>query len=310
MTLLSLPACPDIAGAVVWGDARCVPEGITRPFAPWLLDYALPVVAAVAVLLMIRSAVRQKKLTWMLMISTASASTWWLEAFGDWGQHLSYSPVFNHYVLTWTYTAPHNPLWMPLMYAVYWVAHAWAILKLAEWSRRKFGWSLGKGIVLLSIPLTFVWNLIIEGFAAWAGWWTYEPGIGPVLDMGRGNWPLLWPMLLMFGWINLISWVVGPPHEATRFNRLERLFRLDTLLQRTGWHTLARVMPSTAVEGPESRVALADRLEVLDPAAGSARFQLVRMCCWVVFFNVTFVLTLDVPLVAVRLISGWTTPYF
>jgi len=309
MTVLALEACPDIADAVVWDDGRCVPAGITRPFAPWLLDYALPVIAAVVVFLMVRTAVRQKKLTWMLMISVASASTWWLEAFGDWGQHLSYSPVFNHYVLTWTYTAPHNSLWMPLMYAVYWVAHAWAILKLAEWGNRRFGWSLGRGIVFLSVPLTFVWNLVIEGFAAWAGWWTYDPGIGPVLDMGRGNWPLLWPMLLMFGWINLVSWMVGPPDEANRVNRLERLFRLDSLLQRPRWHDAERVSPGEDARAG-SGVAVSTRAEVLDPAAGTVAFQVLRVLCWIVFFNVTFMLTLDIPLVALRLISGWDTPFF
>jgi hypothetical protein len=310
MTILALPSCPDISGAVVWEDGRCVPEGITHPFAPWLLDYALPVVALVALVLMVRGALQQQKLTWMLMISIASASTWWLEVFGDWGQHLSYSPVFNHYVLDWVYTAPHNPLWMPLMYAVYWVAHAWAILKLAEWGSDKFGWSLGRGILLLSVPLTFVWNLIIEGFAAWAGWWTYEPGIGPVLDMGRGNWPLLWPMLLMFGWINLISWVVGPPDEADRFNRLERLFGLHKLVQRLGWFNPSRGASRPQVKPDGSGVAIAVRGDVLDPAVGTVKFQVLRMLCWLLFFNVTFALTLDLPLVGFRLISGWDTPYF
>jgi len=309
MTMLALPHCPGIPDAVVWEDGRCVPEGITHPFAPWFLDYALPVIATIAVLLMVRSAVRQGKMTWMLMICIASASTFWLETFGDWGQHLSYSPAFNHYILTWPYTAPHNPLWMPLMYAVYWVAHAWAILKLAEWARDRFDWSLGKGILVLSVPLTFVWNLIVEGFAAWAGWWTYDPGIGPILDMGRGNWPLTWPLFLMFGWINLIAWVVGPPDESNRINKLEKFFRLDMLLRKPGWYDPQRVAADRLLSGGGA-LALDERAAVLDPAVGTAKFQLVRMACWLIFFNVTFFLTLDVPLVLMRLISGWTTPYF
>jgi hypothetical protein len=296
-------------GAVRWSDGRCVPDGLLDPVAPWFLDYVLPVIAIVLVIAMVRSAVRKRTLTWTLMLSLASASTWWLETFGDWGQHLSYSPVFGHYVLTWPFSAPHNPLWMPLMYAVYWVAHAWAILRLAQWFARRFDSTMGRGIVVLSVPLTFLWNLIVEGFAAWAGWWTYEPGIGPVLDMGRGNWPLLWPMLLMFGWINLIAWVVGLPEEARQVNILERLFRLDRLLARPGWHR-GDSTPEPAPTGAPGAVVTAIRDAISNPTLGTARFQAVRFACWVVFFNLTFFLTLVVPLVAVRLISGWSTPYF
>ncbi len=133
-----------------------------------------------------------------------SAMTFWQETFGDWAQHLSYSPEFNHYTLTWKWAARHNPLWMPLMYAAYWVAHAWAILRLAQWYQRRRAArgrpvGLGVAIMALTIPVTWLWNFAIEGFAAYMGWWSYDPGIGPVIDMGRGNWPLLWPMTLMLG---------------------------------------------------------------------------------------------------------------
>jgi hypothetical protein len=189
-------------------------------------------------------------------------------------------------VLNWPLTAPHNPAWMPVMYSVYWVAHAWAILRLAQWwANRAPGRTIGRGILALSIPLTFAWNLVIEGFAAYMGWWTYDPPIGPYLDMGRGNWPLLWPMLLMFGWINLIAYVVGLPEEARSFNRMERLLRLPSLFVRPGWRRSGNALTH-------------------DPGEGAGRFQLVRFMAWLLFFNVTFFLTLVVPLVGVRLLTG------
>jgi hypothetical protein len=276
---------------VRWGDGRCVVKGLVDVPATWVLDLAIPVLAAVALVLIVRDAVRRRRVTWWLMLSVSSALCWWLEAFGDWGQHLNYSPEFHHYTLTWRWTAPHNPYWMPLMYAVYWVAHAWAILRLAQWlQRRRPRLSLGRAIVVLSVPVTWVWNLCIEGFATSVGWWSYEPPIGPYLDTGRGKWPLLWPMLLLFGWINLIAWMVGPPEEESSFNRIERLFRLDRLRTRR-WAGAGR-------DG-----------EPFDPTRGTVRFQLVRFLAWTVFFQVTFVLLLDLPLVGLRLLSRWGTPY-
>jgi hypothetical protein len=291
---------------VRWTDGRCVPEGIVDIPAPWVLDIAVPILAAAVLMVMVVDALRRRRLTWWLLISVTSASCWWLETFGDWGQHLSYSPEFHHYVLGWPKTAPHNPLWMPLMYAVYWVAHAWAILRLAQWLQRRRGVGLGTGILVLSVPVTWVWNLVIEGFAAYMGWWTYQPPIGPYIDMGRGNWPLLWPMLVLFGWINLIAWMVGPPEDEIGCNRLERMFRLDRLLARPGWSRAGGATVDTPAGDVLTRTAAA---VTTDPGLGTWRFQLVRFLAWAAFFQATFVLTLDLPLVALRTLTGWDTPF-
>lgn len=306
--------CPP--GGVLWTDGTCVPAGLVGAPATWLMDVALPVAAVVFLAVMVVACVRRRSLTWWMLLSLASASVFWLEAFGDWGQHLMFSPEFAHYTLDWKWAGRHNPYWMPLMYAVYWVAHAWAILRLAQWLQRKRpGMSLGMAILILSAPVTWVWNLVIEGVAAYLGWWTYEPPIGPFFDLGRGNWPLLWPALVVWGWINLMAWMVGPPEEENRLNRLERLFRLDRLLVRPGW-SRAPIGQRTSAIAKHGQVAVVDSrtavgsvaIDELDPTMGAVRFQFVRLCAWIIFSQITFAF-FGAVIIGVRLIFGFDSAF-
>ncbi|QQD17302.1 hypothetical protein I6N98_13125 [Spongiibacter nanhainus] len=269
---------------VFWLDGKCVPEGIVDPPMPWLLNYLIPALAILVLIVLVRDSIKKGELTWWVLMCIASASTFWLETFGDWGQHLLYSPNFHHYALDLPFTAPHNPAWMPFMYAVYWVLHTWAILELAKfYQRRHPGASLGKAIIVFTVPLTFVWNIAVEGTAAYMGWWTYDPPIGPYLDMGRGNFPLMWPMLTMFIWPNLISWLVGAPEESGP-NRLERLCGLSQ---------------SFKFDNNDSSLALGT----------TASAPLMRLAAWVAIFNVTFIICLIVPLLGLRLLTGWDSLY-
>lgn len=275
---------------VIWHDGRCLPRGIVSPnaVAVWIFDTGVPLLAALIVAVLVYRSIKGRTLTWSVLIATSSASCWWLETFGDWAQHLLYSPVLKHGHLAWWCTTPHNPIFMPITYALYWWAHAWAILRLVQWAKTSMlpKLTLGQGIVLFSIAFTWAWNIAVEGPATWAGLWTYDPPIGPALEWARGTyWPILWPSLLMVGWINLIAWMVGLPEEQTRLNRIERLFGLGGVLARSGW----------------SRAA--DRSEG-DPTRGTLKFQILRWLSWVVFFNVTFALTLVLPLFLVRMAFG------
>lgn len=283
-----VPGEPCAGGAGVhFADGRCVPSGIVDPPMQALLDWVIPAAAILILVGLVVSSVRQRRMTWWLMISLASASTFWLETFGDWGQHLLYSPNFLHYTLPLPMTAPHNPAWMPFMYAVYWVLHTWAILRVAQWFQgRRPGMGIGRAIILFSVPLTFLWNIFVEGTAAYMGWWTYDPPIGPYLDMGRGNFPLLWPMLLMFTWPNLIAWLVGLPEESGQLNRLERWFGFE---QRLRAHFGDRAPP--------------------EPGAGGRGLQLQRLGIWIAAFQLTFILCLILPNAGLRLVTGWSSFY-
>ena len=281
---------------VIWEDGNCIPQGVIDPdpVALWVFDVLTPAVSAILVLIIVIHCFKTKTLTWSFLIATASATTWWLETFGDWGQHLLYSPQINHYTLDWWYTAPHNPVLMPITYALYWWAHAWAILRLVQYFQRRFmpNISLGQGILLLSIPFTWAWNVTVEGPATYYGLWTYDPPIGPAFEWERGTyWSYLWPSMLMVGWINLIAWMVGLPEEQNRCNRLERFFNLDRLLQRKGWFN-------------ESSSEAA-----INPSSGTWMFQVVRWLSWVVYFNVTFLLTLVLPLYLMRMVPAFHSYY-
>jgi hypothetical protein len=290
--LVGSPCGPD---GVIWEDGICLPQGIIDPTAPWIFDIVTPALAAVLLIIIFYHCARDRTLTWSFLIAIASATTWWLETFGDWAQHLLYSPVLHHYTLDWWYAAPHNPVLMPVTYALYWWAHAWAILRLAELVLRKWpALTLGQGILILSLPVTFLWNLVIEGAATYLGWWTYDPPIGPAIAWERGTfWPLTWPVCLMIGWINLIAWMVGLPEEQDRLNRLDRFMGLHRLLARVAWL-------KTGVEQPEA---------VHNPALGNWKFQIVRLLSWIVFFNITFALTLNLPLFLMRMIPAFHSYY-
>lgn len=278
----NLEQCMDGAG-LVWTDGTCVPRGVVdiSQGAIWAFDVITPAIGAILLVLIIRDCIKVGGLTWSFMIAIASATCWWLETFGDWGQHLLYSPQLNHYILDWPFSAPHNPALMPLTYALYWWAHAWAILRLVQLLQKRWsGLSLGMGIVILSLPVTFIWNLIIEGAATYFGLWTYDPPIGPAIEWARGTyWPLTWPVFLMVGWINLIAWMIGLPEEQDRFNKLEKFMRIDRLAASA------------------------------NPMEGGIGFQAIRLGAWIVFFNVTFALTLNLPLFLMRVGPGFHSPY-
>lgn len=291
------------AGAgLVWQDGLCLPKGLFDPPAGWVLDYLTPVLSIIVLIFLIQQSIKKGKPTWWLMIAIAAASTWWMETAGDWGQHLLYSPTFNHYHVDWAISAPHNPMWMPFTYAIYWAGHTWAILRLAQWyQKRHAGVSLGKAIMVFTVPLTFVWNIAVEGTAAYMGYWTYNPPIGPYLDMGRGFFPLMWPMLTMFIWPNLISWLVGLPEEQG-LNQLEKFVGLGR------WRATAATQLPAAKVGAMA-VAGGGTASVAVARQGGMSFEALRLLAWIVVFNVTFFVALVVPLIGVRLLTNWGSFY-
>src|ERR1700748_3012041 len=91
----------------------------------------------------------------------------------------------------------------------------------------RFGWSMLKSMLVLAIPVNYVWDFAVEGTATAMGWWTYDPGIGPVLEWGNGGRiTLLWTIGIMCVWPNLIAYWAGKP-PIRGLNHFERFCRLD-----------------------------------------------------------------------------------
>ncbi|MDT5410545.1 MAG: hypothetical protein QOG14_2765, partial [Mycobacterium sp.] len=259
----------------------------------------------------------RRRLTWGFLFLFNSLAVYWMETVGDWGQMLFYSPAFaQHHLLEWLpIKTPNDPLFMPFAYAVYWGVHAILVLWLSQWVSARFGWSMLKSMLVLAIPVNYVWDFAVEGTATAMGWWTYDPGIGPVLEWGNGGRiTLLWTIGIMCVWPNLIAYWAGKP-PIRGLNHFERFFRLDRF-----------TVPRIALQPPsdtESRggTALATKQSVLtkqqefddylnyEVAIPRWRFELMRLGAWFIVFQITFFVFLIIPLVVLRTVTGADSPY-
>lgn len=247
---------------------------------------------------------------------------YWMETVGDWGQQLVYSPVFRqHHLLDWLpLKTPNDPMFMPFAYAVYWTVHALVVLALGQMLVERLGWSLLKSMAVLALPVNYVWDIFVEGIAARMGWWTYDPGFGPVLRFAEGGQvTLLWTVGLMTFWPNLIAYWAGKPPVRT-LNHFERFFRLDRFTRPKP----AAATPDSTGPGQSDRglVALAaqrstrigkreqhDALLEYEITIPRWKFEAARFGAWFVVFQVSFFVLLIVPLVAMHMLTGHDSIY-
>jgi hypothetical protein len=300
------------------------PPSLLDPGGTWVFNWIIPIVGGLIVVAAVVDCIRRRRLTWGFLFLLNSMLVYWMETLGDWGQELIYSPTFaRHHLLDWLpLKTPNDPLFMPFAYSVYWTVHALAVLWLGQLLVRKFGWSLLKAIAVLALPVNYVWDILVESIAAHAGWWTYDPGFGPVIEFANGGrQPLLWPVLLMTFWPNLIAYWAGKPPVRT-LNHFERFFRLDRLTrpkaQGSEAASTAQPVPlgpsggALAVAAPSRRRSKREEYdacldyEVIVPRW---KFELARFGAWFVVFQVTFAVMLVGPLMALRALTGKDSPY-
>jgi hypothetical protein len=242
-----------------------------------------------------------------------------METIGDWGQMLFYSPTFaEHHLLDWLpLKTPHDPLFMPFAYAVYWGVHALLVLWLSQWVSSRTGWSMLKSMVVLAIPVNYIWDFLVEGTATAMGWWTYDPGMGPVLEWDSGGRvTLLWTIGIMCTWPNLIAYWAGKP-PIRGLNHLERFCRLDRLTvpkkpASTGAATDAAGLGSLAVATKPETLSKQQEFDAYlnyDVTIPRWRFELMRLGAWFIGFQVSFAVLLVLPLVALRAVTGADSPY-
>jgi len=197
--------------------------------------------------------------------------------------------------------------------------------------------------------VNYIWDIAVEGTAIYMGWWTYDPGFGPVIQFANGGrQPLCWPILLMTGWPNMIAYWGGKP-PLHSLNIIERLFRLDRF---TTPKPIGEVPEETDGEisrdDPEAEALVsggnvngngthdnygsntaskdAHAIELLRHRKLTKaqrhdahfdykvieprwKFELRRMGAWFVVFQVSFFLMLIIPLLALRIGTGKGSKY-
>ncbi|MGY3554795.1 spirocyclase AveC family protein [Williamsia sp. R60] len=297
-----------------------VPPSVIDPSGTWFFNWVITAVGSVFIVLAIIDVVRRRRLTWGFLFLFNSLAVYWMETIGDWGQMLYYSPAFTeHHMLDWLpLKTPHDPLFMPFAYAVYWGVHALLVLWLSQWVSSRFGWSMLKSMVVLAIPVNYLWDFVVEGTATAMGWWTYDPGIGPVLEWGNGGRiTLLWTIGIMCVWPNLIAYWAGKPpirglNHFERFCRLDRFTvpkatpRLPEETTRSGGTVRAVVFTEQQLKTKQQEFDDHLNYEVTIPRW---QFELMRLGAWFISFQVSFFVLLIVPLVVLRTVTGADSPY-
>lgn len=298
--------------------AELVPPSTLKPAGVWFFNWVIPIVGSLFIVLVIADVIRRRRFTWGFLFLFNSMAIYWMETVGDWGQMLFYSPTFaRHHLLEWLpLKTPNDPLFMPFAYAVYWGVHAILVLWLSQLVASRTGWSMLKSLLILAIPVNYVWDFVVEGTATAMGWWTYDPGMGPVLQWPNGGRiTLVWTIGLMCVWPNLIAYWAGKP-PIRGLNHLERFCGLQHF-------TVPKTTPPTpAVDtaGAGIAVEVATRPVVktkqqefddylnYDVTIARWKFELLRLGAWFVCFQVSFCV-LAVPLVLFRALSGVDSPY-
>ena len=303
---------------LVMAGAEQVPPSTLMPAGVWFFNWVIPIVGSVFIVLAVADVIRRRRFTWGFLFLFNSMAIYWMETVGDWGQMLFYSPAFaRHHLLDWLpLKTPNDPLFMPFAYSVYWGVHAILVLWLSQLVASRTGWSMLKSLLVLAIPVNYVWDFVVEGAATAMGWWTYDPGIGPVLEWPNGGRiTLVWTIGLMCVWPNLIAYWAGKP-PIRGLNHLERFCRLQRF-------TVPKVAPPpAAVEGAGAGIAVEvaarpvvktkqqefDDYLNYEVIIARWKFELMRLGAWFVCFQVSFCV-LAVPLVLFRALSGVDSPY-
>jgi hypothetical protein len=294
--------------------SELVPPATLEPTGVWFFNWVIPIVGSVFIVLAIADVVRRKRLTWGFLFLFNSLAVYWMETVGDWGQMLFYSPAFaEHHALDWLpLKTPYDPLFMPFAYAVYWGVHALLVLWLSQWVSSKFGWSMLKSMVMLAIPVNYVWDFLVEGTATAMGWWTYDPGIGPVLEWSNGGRiTLLWTIGIMCVWPNLIAYWAGKP-PIRGLNHFERFCRLERFTVPKGSTRPAQGAGTVAVATQNAQLTKQQEFDdYLDYEVTIPRwrFELMRLGAWFVVFQLSFALFLVLPLVIMRWATGADSVY-
>lgn len=238
------------------------------PIAPWIIQEA-----AAALWLLLASfhfgqtSVTRTLSSSALLLLAASLSVGQL-LVSDWGAYAAWNPQLIKwpFALHLPFTTPHKPLALPFI----WGCMVGLVLPLAMTIilliRKVVRLPFWLLSLVIAVPL--FWAALVYGDlqASTHAWRSYEQTLGPVLYTDRGVVPYLWPAGLYAIWAGIMVWLaLQKDEDGDGFQIL--IFGVY------------RISP-----------------KFLREAAGFIVFYLI--------FNVTFLIVVTIPLVAVRLLFG------
>ncbi|MDX1487854.1 MAG: hypothetical protein R3268_06625 [Acidiferrobacterales bacterium] len=169
---------------------------VGQPLAPWVFEIGSVIVWLALAVYFYRSYLQSGQLSRYALIFIGATSMFWLEFPADWGAFLVYSPSFALFPIELPYTTPNKPLFMPAAYGWYFLAIYSLIWFLVDRLRAaKPSWSRVLVVIVIAAPFFYIWNLLVEGFSAVVGWWTYYEVFGPAIHSDRGSYPLIFPVV-------------------------------------------------------------------------------------------------------------------
>lgn len=175
-------------------------------FRVWEIGFITTALALLAVGAV--QSVKQARLSRLLLVTAASASAFWQETYGDWGSYVLYSDRF--WTFKWggtAYTGPVRCWWFIAGYVIFYGVLFIQMEVVVNYVRKR--WPVSNPYILaalLSFPVFYLFDLVLEGFATGLGFWHYTEIIwGPGLTIGHSTFPLLWPIVEQVPFIALVA---------------------------------------------------------------------------------------------------------
>lgn len=211
---------------------------------------------------------RNRRLSFVSLAMIAGTTMWWQEWYGDWGSYLIYNEDFA--LIPWgstLWTTPNKPWSLIPAYGWYYAVALPGTLWLVGRLRQiRPTWGRVTTVVVVVLPIFYIYDVIVEVLGTYWGWWSYTESVGPAIHSAKGTFPLLFP--LAFVCLFVVSAVLLIDNRDDRGHpRFEGWFGVTRV--RAGW--------------PQ---------------------ELTRVGVWIVVFNVTYLVTLIGPLVAIRELFG------
>ncbi|MBU1054896.1 MAG: spirocyclase AveC family protein [Proteobacteria bacterium] len=239
-----------------------------NPSFIWIQEIIIPIISIIMLTLFIRQSFRAKALTFGALLYISATTMFWQEWYCDWGAYLLFNPAFS--LMPWgstLWTAPNKPWAIILSYGPFFTTIYLLMLALINKFHNKYpNLEKNRWILVVVIPSFYLFDLLFEGFAASQGWWSYTDYIGPALATERGNFPVVYPIILFVFYGLITTWMLlrNSPDERVRF---ESWFGVEGI--KAGW-----------------------------------KRELTRLVAWIVVMNGLFIIFLSGPLVAVRELFG------